>query len=186
MGFSHRTCLPARRQRIDWGACKNTGVATYTASTGDSANASSRLLQAGTPYGSAFRESRVTIPTSLLRGSARIAGSTRLVVMSPMPMTNQRSIPSNYASSVGDIPVLHRRDLRLPSGSFDLDPGHLVRRQLRKHPVAQALSDAKILLGCQRQPEIRFLVVLCHAFSLAVQRAEPRLGRSVALFSRFH
>src|SRR5258708_3809748 len=32
------------------------------------------------------------MPASWLRGSARMAGSTRLVVMSPMPTTSQRSI----------------------------------------------------------------------------------------------
>ncbi len=39
----------------------------------------------------AFAESRVTMSASWLRSSARIAGSTRLVVMSPIPITSQVS-----------------------------------------------------------------------------------------------
>src|ERR1700748_636543 len=54
------------------------------------AKATSRDVQAGTPNRFAFAGVRVTIPANKLRGSARIAGSTRLVVMSPTPITIQR------------------------------------------------------------------------------------------------
>ena len=45
----------------------------------------------------AFAGSRVTIPTRRLRSSARIAGSVRLVVMSPTPITSQVSVRVFYA-----------------------------------------------------------------------------------------
>ena len=73
-------------------ACINTGVAMYTAVASHSASAEVRSLHDFTPYGSAFAGSRVTIPASRLRGSARIAGSTRLRVISPIPTTSQESI----------------------------------------------------------------------------------------------
>src|SRR5664279_431497 len=88
MGFSHSTCRPARRQAMVCGACRNTGVATYTASAPDSASAPSRSLHAGTFQAAALAGSRVTTPTSRLRGSARIAGSTRFLAISPMPISS--------------------------------------------------------------------------------------------------
>src|ERR1039458_5566596 len=74
------------------GACKNTGVPTYTACTEGSARASRRVGQTRTPYGAAFAGSRVTRPYRWLRGSVWIAGMTRRVAMSPIPMTIQLSM----------------------------------------------------------------------------------------------
>ena len=92
MGFSLSTWRPERSAAMVCGACRNTGVATYTAVASLPAKAESRSLHDFTPYGSAFAGSRVTIPASRLRGSAKIAGSTRLRVISPTPATNQESI----------------------------------------------------------------------------------------------
>src|ERR1035437_4742617 len=113
MGFSHSTCRPARRHAMLWRACRNTGVATYTASAPDSASADSRSCHAGAPYASALRGSRVTIPASRPRGSARMAGNTRLLAISPMPMTSQRNMMSmvlawNISGAAGGVTAVGR------------------------------------------------------------------------------
>src|ERR1035437_7670519 len=92
MGFSHSTWRPARKASMVCAACLNTGVAIYTAVASLSASAEARSLHDFTPYGSAFAGSRVTIPASRLRDSAKIAGSTRLRVISPTPTTSPDSI----------------------------------------------------------------------------------------------
>src|ERR1035441_4413600 len=147
----------------------NTGVAMYTAVASHAASAAARSPHDGTPYGSAFAGSRVTIPASRLRGSARIAGSTRLRVISPTPTTRQESIGGWYRGALArrsSQPVMGRglsvrlsvcrvptpRDALWSTAGKRPDESGRGRHECRRHmrgsyaPVIPALESVLIMM----------------------------------------
>src|SRR6516165_7583783 len=91
IGFSQSTCFPAFAAAIVWSACRCTGVATYTLWTSGSPRRSrhrgyQRL--APSPVASSARSARARlIATNSHAGDPRKAGATRLLTMSPAPIT---------------------------------------------------------------------------------------------------